>query len=66
MTSPSLDIFKEDALGNPVWIDAVGDLQNARLRLRQLASAIPGEYFAFDQRTHQIVVRLGSERIDWT
>lgn len=66
MTSPSLDIFKEDLRGNPVWVDAVGDLENARLRVSQLASAIPGEYFVFDQRTRQIVVRLGSNRIEWT
>jgi hypothetical protein len=66
MTSPGLDIFKEDLRGNPVWVDTVGDLENARLRLSQLSSVIPGKYFVFDQRTRQIVVRLGSDRIDWT
>ncbi len=66
MTSPSLDIFKEDLRGSPVWVDAVRDLENARLRLSQLASAIPGNYFVFDQRTRQILVRLGSDQIDWT
>jgi hypothetical protein len=66
MRSPSLDIFKKDRQGNPVWIDAVRDLETARLRLSQLASALPGEYFAYDQRTRQIVesvVRLSSERV---
>jgi hypothetical protein len=41
-------------------------LDAARLRLRQLASVIPGEYFAFDQNIHQIVVsvvRSDSDRI---
>jgi hypothetical protein len=66
MTSPSLDIFKEDVGGNPIWVDAVGDLENARRRLCQLALAFPGEYFVFDQRTRQILVRLGSEPNDWT
>ncbi len=66
MTSPSLDIFKEDLRGSPVWVDAVRDLENARLRLSQLASVIPGDYFVFDQRTRQILVRLGSDQIDWT
>jgi hypothetical protein len=65
MTLP-MDIFKEDLGGKPVWVDAVGDLENARRRLSQLASVIPGEYFVFDQRTCQIVVRLGSSQIDWT
>jgi hypothetical protein len=66
MSSPSLDIFKEDLGGNPVWVDAVGDLENARRRVNQLASVVPGEYFIFDQRTRQILVRLGSDQIDWT
>jgi hypothetical protein len=66
MTSPCLDIFKKDLHGNPIWLGAVGDLENARLRLNQLASIAPGEYFVFDQRNHEIVVRLGSDRIEWT
>jgi hypothetical protein len=64
MSFPSLDIFKKDVRGNPVWIDAVEDLELARFRLSRLASVIPGEYFVFDQRTHRIVVsvhRLGSD-----
>jgi hypothetical protein len=55
MPLPALDIFKKDQNGNPVWIEAVGDLEAARHRLSQLTSALPGEYFAFDQRTHKIV-----------
>ena len=66
MSSLSLDIFKEDMSGNPVWIDAVGNLESARSRLRQLVSVFPGEYFVFDQRSRRIVVRLGSEQIEWT
>jgi hypothetical protein len=58
MLSPVLDIFKKDASGNPIWIDAVADLETARHRLNQLASAFPGEYFAFDQRTQKIVYAL--------
>jgi hypothetical protein len=66
MSSPSLDIFKEDLGGNPVWVDAVRDLENAQRRVRQLTSSVPGEYFVFDQRTSKIVARLGSNQIDWT
>jgi hypothetical protein len=55
MPLPALDIFKRDPSGNPVWVDAVSDLEAARHRLSQLASALPGEYFAFDQRTHKIL-----------
>jgi hypothetical protein len=55
MSLPAFDIFKKDQGGNPVWVDAVTDLEAARHRLNQLASALAGEYFAFDQRTHKIV-----------
>ena len=55
MSTPVFDIFKKDPSGNLTWIDAVADLQTARHRLSQLASAFPDEYFAFDQRTQKIV-----------
>jgi hypothetical protein len=63
---PSLDIFKKDVRGNPVWIDAVEDLEVARFRLSQLASVLPGEYFVFDQRTRRIVVSVPSLSPDGT
>jgi hypothetical protein len=58
MPSPSLDIFKKDEQGNPIWLDAVADLETARLRLSQCASALPGEYFAFEQGSQEIVASL--------
>ncbi len=58
MNSAQLDIFRKDVRGNPVWLDCVKDLETARCRLNELASVIPGEYFVFDQRTHQIVASL--------
>jgi hypothetical protein len=66
MPSPSLDIFKKDMQGNPIWLEAVGDLETARARLNQLTSVSPGEYFAFDQRSQQIpasLVRLRSDGV---
>jgi hypothetical protein len=66
MTSPNFDIFKQDRGGNPIWVDAVGDLENARRRLSQLAPVISDEYFIFDQRTAQILVRLRPDQIEWT
>ena len=67
MSTPSLDIFRKDVRGNPVWIDSVEDLETARQRLNQLVSALPGDYFVFDQRTNRIVasvIRLASEAIN--
>ena len=59
MTSAAFDLFKKDAVGNPVWIDAVADLETARCRLNELTSVFPGEYFVFDQRTSRVVERFG-------
>jgi len=67
MSTPTLDIFRKDIRGNPVWIDSVEDLETARQRLSQLASALPGDYFVFDQRTNRIVasvIRLASDAIN--
>jgi hypothetical protein len=60
MRSPVYNLFTEDARGNPVWLDAVADFEAARIRLTQLASVNPGEYFIFNLRTQQIVTRLVS------
>jgi hypothetical protein len=51
----SFDILRKDRRGKPILLAVAEDLETARLRLRQLASLIPGEYFVFDPRTHQIV-----------
>lgn len=54
------NLFRADADGNPVWLEAVADLGAAHRRLVELASASPGEYFMFDLRSEQIVVSLVS------
>jgi len=59
MTSTVFDMFRNDALGSPVWIGVVGDLESARRRLSQLASAFPGEYFVFDPQSSKIIERIG-------
>jgi len=64
MSSPCLDIFRKDAYGSPVWIDAVQDLDDARHRLSELALALPGEYFIFDHRTHSVVYQ--QSHLDFT
>jgi hypothetical protein len=51
----SFDILRKDRRGKPILVAVVGDLETARLRLNQLASLMPGEYFVFDPRTQQIV-----------
>jgi hypothetical protein len=55
MTTLQLDIFRKDVRGNPVWVDAVRNLENARIRMAELAAALPGEYFVFDQKTKKVI-----------
>jgi hypothetical protein len=59
----SFDILRKDRRGKPILLAVVGDLETARLRLSQLASLMPGEYFVFDPRTHQIVAAM--EDSEW-
>jgi len=59
----SFDILRKDRGGKPVLLAVVVDLETARLRLSQLASLMPGEYFVFDPRTHQIVAAM--EDSEW-
>jgi hypothetical protein len=54
----SFDILKRDRRGNHILLAVVSDLETARLRLSQLASAAPGSYFVFDPRTHRIVAAI--------
>jgi len=60
MSSAPFDIFKEDPLGNALWIAAaVVDPKTAQRRLNELASVVPGEYFVVDQRTSRVVESVG-------
>jgi len=65
MSTPSLDIFKKDARGNPIWVNAVGDPETARVRLAEFVATLPGEYFVFDQRTKK-VMRTDVDQLECT
>jgi hypothetical protein len=54
----SFDILRKERRGKIILVAVAGDLETARLRLRQFASLMPGEYFVFDPRTHQIVAAM--------
>lgn len=64
MRLPMYNLFAQDSRGNPVWLDALADLESAHKRLLKLASADPGDYFIFDLRTQQVVASLVSVRED--
>jgi hypothetical protein len=57
MLLPAYDILKKDAAAL-VWVEAMDNLQSAKLRIRELAARSEGEYVIFDQRTRQIVDRF--------
>jgi hypothetical protein len=48
------DIFRKLPAGEPVWVEAVQGLEDAKSRLQELATVRPGDYYIYD---------LGHERI---
>jgi len=58
MLSTRYDILKRHEDGTFVWLEAARDFSAAQARLRDLSTAIPGDYFVFDQTTQQIVAKL--------
>ncbi len=55
MKGAPYDIFRKDLLGTPVWMEAVQDLETAKLHMIKLADRSPGEYFVFCQESQEIV-----------
>ena len=55
MKTASYDLFRKELLGTPVWMEAVQDIETAKLRMLELARRSPGEYFVFSQETQEIV-----------
>jgi hypothetical protein len=48
------DIFRRLPSG-PVWIEAVPDLEHAKMRLTNLTESRPGDYFVYDVSSAKIV-----------
>jgi uncharacterized surface protein with fasciclin (FAS1) repeats len=44
---PTYDIFKKDATGNPIWLETVEGLDQAKARVRLLRASGTGEYLVF-------------------
>jgi hypothetical protein len=57
------DIFRTDADGNLLWLEAAADLRSAEARIRTIGHLQPGEYLILDQRTgNKIPVKVGTNR----
>lgn len=52
---------KEDSLGVSVWVEAVQDLETAKLRIKELAKNSSAQYFIFSQETQEIVSDKGNQ-----
>jgi hypothetical protein len=48
------DIFRR-LPGGPIWIEAVQDLEQARMRIEKLIETRPGDYFVYDTSSSKIV-----------
>jgi hypothetical protein len=55
------DIMKKDAIGVPIWVEAVEDLEQATSRVKELEGRSPGEYVVFSQKTSQVVAVVSSQ-----
>jgi hypothetical protein len=64
MKAAPYDIFRKDLLGTPVWMEAVQDIEAAKLRVMEMADRSPGEYFVFCQETKKIVSDTASRLFD--
>ncbi len=49
MVSLYFNIFKRDASGAPVWVEAVHDLDTAKGRIIELSAESPGQYAVFSR-----------------
>jgi hypothetical protein len=55
MASLSYNIFKRDAGGAPIWVEAVQDLETAKSRIIELSAEAPGQYGVFSQKSGRVV-----------
>ena len=52
------DIFKDDPIGTPLWIEAVEGLERAMNRMEELAASEGCEYYLFCAQVGKIVRRI--------
>jgi hypothetical protein len=56
---PPFDIFKRQGGGSVRWLGATADLETAKVRVKELAESLPGEYFIFSLATgHRLNIKV--------
>jgi len=58
MREPSFDIFSVGPKNNPLWIESVEGLSNARERMEQIAANAPGQYFIFSISSSSMLAQI--------
>jgi hypothetical protein len=52
----TVDIFRIQMDGEPVWLDSAVSLEEGRAKISELMASVPGEYFLFCQRTQEKIL----------
>jgi hypothetical protein len=55
MITQPYDIFRKDGSGEPVWVEAVENMERAKMRVIELSAHKPGQYMIFCQHNRQII-----------
>lgn len=55
MISGPYDILRNTVQENPIWVEAVENLEMAKRRVVELVARAPGQYLVFCQRTGRFV-----------
>lgn len=55
MISRPYDIFRRDGNGEPIWVEAVENVERAKKRIIELSARAPGQYMVFSQNNGQVV-----------
>jgi hypothetical protein len=58
MKEPAFDIFSGGPDKDPIWIETVEGLSQARERMHQLAAANPGPYFLYSVQSQAVLARV--------
>ncbi len=53
--SAKFDIFQRLSDGQPIWIKAVENLEEAKRQLSQMAAVSPGDYFIYNSRNGRVI-----------
>jgi hypothetical protein len=60
--SPSkVEIFAGEIHKNAIWLETVNGLDEAKMRMEQIARQNPGKYFAYCSTTRSVVAKLETD-----